>query len=220
MSNELTNNETNLNDINSNVELNNNQENNDNIAVIQDINKVIQIDNYPYGFRLKTDKTYSIEFNINKGFRSVETTRDPKSNKWNKPKKSTYSDLIYLINKDGFISYGYKSCNHSYEGVKPLCKFIYDNQKFLNLNNDMLDHIFLLLITHIKISFQWTNGNKTELLEVLKPALKDLYKFVKTKDLEILKDVFIDLDKIKEIENNATDENSIKFVSTGYTQLG
>ena len=187
--------------------------------IIENIDKIITINNYPYGFRLKTTKTYQIEFCKGKGFRSIETTIDPKTGKMNKPKKSIYNDLMFLINKDGFITYGFKSCNHSYEGVKPLCQFIYNNQKFLNLNNDMLDHIFLLLLAHIKISFQWTKGNKNELLEVLKPSIKNLHLFIKTKDLEILKDIYIDLDKIKEIELNATPENSIKFVSTDYTQL-
>jgi len=63
----------------------------------------IIINDYPYGFRLRTDIKYWIE-TTNRGDRFCSQTLNPKSNEWNKPKKSTYSDVMVLIaNKDGFV---------------------------------------------------------------------------------------------------------------------
>ena len=63
----------------------------------------IIIKNYPYGFK-KTLKRYWIETNKGKGQRVGEQTLNPKTQKWNNPKKSTYSDIIILYkNEDDHI---------------------------------------------------------------------------------------------------------------------
>jgi len=49
----------------------------------------IQVENYPWGFRLKTKKRYWLETN-KKGTRLISCTLNPKTNAWCKPKKSTY----------------------------------------------------------------------------------------------------------------------------------
>lgn len=54
------------------------------------------IDNYPYGFRLRTKIRYWIETTKN-GDRFVSQTLNPKNNKWNNPKKSTYDAVMVLI---------------------------------------------------------------------------------------------------------------------------
>lgn len=50
------------------------------------------VDDYPYGFRLRTKIRYWLEKNPGKGFRFVSQTMDPKAKteRWNKPKASTY----------------------------------------------------------------------------------------------------------------------------------
>ena len=64
------------------------------------------IENYPYGFRLRTNIKYWIETNKNKGDRFVSQTLNPKTNEWNKPKKSIYNAVMVMIRKDnGHISY-------------------------------------------------------------------------------------------------------------------
>jgi hypothetical protein len=54
-----------------------------------------EVENYPYGFRLKTKARYWIE-TTGKGQRVVFQTLNPKTLAWNTPKKSVYSDLIIL----------------------------------------------------------------------------------------------------------------------------
>lgn len=134
MSNELTNNET-IN--NSNVELNNNQENN---AIIQDISEIIEIDNYPYGYKLTTTKKYQIEFVLRKGFRLIETTLNPKTKQWNKPKKSVYYNFIYLTNNNGFITSNEFNFNDS-DKISFYENFIKDNQNKLNLTLYMVNYL-------------------------------------------------------------------------------
>lgn len=59
------------------------------------------VDDYPYGFRLRTSIRYWIE-TTTKGDRFCSQTLNPKTKRWNKPKKSTYQliGVMYLNEKD------------------------------------------------------------------------------------------------------------------------
>lgn len=59
--------------------------------------KPIVVNNYPYGYT-RTDKRYWVE-TTKRGQRFVGQTLNPKTKKWNKPKKSTYSQII-LVGKN------------------------------------------------------------------------------------------------------------------------
>jgi hypothetical protein len=48
------------------------------------------VDDYPYGFRERTQIRYWLEAKPKKGWRFVSQTMNPKTNRWNKPKTSTY----------------------------------------------------------------------------------------------------------------------------------
>jgi len=65
------------------------------------------IDNYPYGFRLRTKIKYWIETNKSKGDRFVSQTLNPKTNLWNKPKYSIYNTIIVMYKdlETGYINY-------------------------------------------------------------------------------------------------------------------
>ncbi len=57
------------------------------------------VDDYPYGFRLRTQIRYWLERVPKKGVRFVSQTMDPKTSRWNKPKKSMFSrfaEAMYL----------------------------------------------------------------------------------------------------------------------------
>lgn len=70
-------------------------------------NKPYLIDNYPYGFK-KTMARAWVESVQNKGDRFCLQTQNPKTQVWNKPKKSTYSGVIvlYLNDKGQVKQYG------------------------------------------------------------------------------------------------------------------
>jgi hypothetical protein len=51
------------------------------------------VDDYPYGRQLRCRIRYWIEKSPSKGFRFCSQTEDPRSLRWNNPKKSTYVRL-------------------------------------------------------------------------------------------------------------------------------
>ena len=65
------------------------------------------VEDYPYGFRLRTKIRYWVETVKGKGDRFVSQTLNPKTGRWNKPKKSTYSAVILIgKNEQGHIVNG------------------------------------------------------------------------------------------------------------------
>lgn len=75
------------------------------------VNSKLTTDSYPYGWQ-KTTAFFSVELN-NKGCRTVFQTINPKNNKLNKPKNSTYYKVILPIElKNGHFEYcGYLDFN-------------------------------------------------------------------------------------------------------------
>jgi hypothetical protein len=63
------------------------------------------VDNYPYGFRLRTKIKYYVE-TTKYGQRFISQTLNPKTNTWNNPKKSTYHNIILVgLNNQDHITY-------------------------------------------------------------------------------------------------------------------
>ena len=58
------------------------------------------VDDYPYGFRERTQIRYWLEGKPGKGWRFVSQTMNPKTGRWNKPKASTYADWGGAMYKD------------------------------------------------------------------------------------------------------------------------
>lgn len=66
--------------------------------------KSFVVENYPYGFTLRTKIRYWIESN-KKGDRFISQTLNPKTNLWNKPKASTYSNIVVLcLDEKGYTT--------------------------------------------------------------------------------------------------------------------
>ncbi len=55
------------------------------------------IEDYPWGFKLRTQVKTWIEHKPNFGFRKSTRTLNPKTNKWCKPKHSTYAPFMVLV---------------------------------------------------------------------------------------------------------------------------
>ena len=63
------------------------------------------VEDYPYGFRLRTRIRYWIE-TAAPGDRLCSQTLNPKTGLWNKPKKSTYTGVgILALDPDGHVSW-------------------------------------------------------------------------------------------------------------------
>jgi len=87
------------------------------------------VDNYPYGYTLKTKIRYWVETTRN-GQRFVSQTLNPKTNIWNNPKKSTYSQIILIgLNEQEHITY----TNLSLYSLKEALEF---RDRYLNYLSD------------------------------------------------------------------------------------
>jgi len=61
-------------------------------------------ENYPYGFRLRTEMYSWIEQSKH-GYRLVQQTMNPKTNRLNAPKKTTYSEFLLLgLDENGHVT--------------------------------------------------------------------------------------------------------------------
>lgn len=64
------------------------------------------VDDYPYGFRLRTQIRYWVETTKN-GDRFVSQTLNPKTGRWNNPKKSTYIEVgVMYLNDEDRVKFG------------------------------------------------------------------------------------------------------------------
>ena len=58
------------------------------------------IEDYPYGFRERTQIRYWLEYKSGHGFRQMAQTLNPKTGRWNKPKASTYVPVMVLARQE------------------------------------------------------------------------------------------------------------------------
>jgi hypothetical protein len=87
----------------------------------------IQVKDYPYGFKLRTTLTDSMEFDPRRGYRHVTQTVNPKTGRDNKPKKGTYYPLLVrYYNQDGHIKTVAFDFNGD-EAINKGCKFLAEN---------------------------------------------------------------------------------------------
>lgn len=63
------------------------------------------VEDYPYGFRERTSIRYWLE-TTSHGDRLLSQTLNPKTGRWNKPKKSVYMDVACMfLNADGHVKH-------------------------------------------------------------------------------------------------------------------
>ena len=111
------------------------------------VNDIKTVNNYPYG-SLKTTATFSLEFNNKKGFRSVFQTVNPKTGVINKPRKGTYSDIMYMTDTDGFINF-YSNSFYKLEDFNSLTDFLYTN--FSLFTPEQVTYLYGLVIRFLKL---------------------------------------------------------------------
>lgn len=65
------------------------------------------VDDYPYGFRERTKIRYWLEAKPKKGWRFISQTLNPKTQRWNKPKASTYVDFAaaMFLDSNGHVQW-------------------------------------------------------------------------------------------------------------------
>lgn len=111
-----------------------------------------EIENYPYGYTLKTTLYDSMEFHPKKGYRRIKQTINPKTGRANKPKKGTYYSFYmrYENQETGHIdsiTLDFNGSDSMVYGLKQIAEFI----KYDVLSPEEIDYLQKLLLSMIKV---------------------------------------------------------------------
>lgn len=135
-----------------------------------------EVDNYPYG-RDRTTKYFTLDFDKKKGFRSSETTINPKTGKLNKPHKSTYSQIriMYLSHNedsDGHIKYfGYSL--DSLENVSKVFEMLSVGKLFDCFTKEQLQYIGANALLSARYEASWAARVCPDKVEYIKEVMSD-----------------------------------------------
>lgn len=160
--------------------------------------EVIAVENYPYGFKLRTTLTDSMEFNAKKGYRHVTQTVNPKNGALNKPKKSTYyALLVRFYDENGHI----KSTSFDFNGDKAInsgCKFLAENFDLFTAEeiSYLTTHILLMTKVGIKAGVIYAGSTFEDLKPLYDGAIKTLVNISKTGVNEFA-NIVLDIEAIK-----------------------
>ncbi len=161
--------------------------------------EVVAVENYPYGFTLKTTLFDSMEFNPKKGYRHVTQTINPKNGLKNKPKASTYSDfLIRYYDENNHI----KMIGLNFNGVEEInkgCKLLSDNFELLSDSEKsyLLLHILVMIKVSIKAYVSYCNSDFEALKPLFDKQIKLLVEGTKDLTVNVFKDITFDFEAIE-----------------------
>ena len=175
-------------------------------------NAKIEVKDYPYGWK-KTSMFFSLDFKKGKGFRSVRQTINPKTGKLNAPKRSTYSPVMVMVEKDGKISYS--SFNfYGDEGIERAINFFSEN--FDLFDKEQITYIALETLTYLKADIHskvtYCNSPLKEILPLYEEAIKKLVEIINTGE-NLFHKVRVDFKKVKATEEEGY--QPFKITSSG-----
>lgn len=112
------------------------------------------VHDYPYG-SLKCTMSFSVEFQPKKGYRAVTQSINPKTKRENKPKKSTYSDFMFMYKdaESGHIKFRHHSIK-GFEDVTKIINLFAEND--IQLSEAESQHLWLQVLSAIKISTRFS----------------------------------------------------------------
>ncbi len=136
----------------------------------------VTVENYPYGYTLKTTLFDTLEFSEKKGYRHVTQTINPKNGRLNNPKKSTYDDVkVRYYDENNHIKV--KTFSFFTDGVKGLNRFL----SFLAENKEVftteeIKHFCLMINAGSKVSMKSMVIYCGSKLDDLKPYFEEPVK--------------------------------------------
>jgi len=162
----------------------------------------IAIENYPYGYSLKTTMFDSVEFNPKKGFRHVRQTINPKTGKLNAEKKSTYYPfMMRFMDHEGHIktyAHDFNGFEYMNEGAEIL------NKVFHLLNEAEKESLYLHFLFMLKVSCKAHIIYCNSEWELLRPLICEqvdlIKKGLKTGENEYC-NFSLDLEKIQSLKD-------------------
>lgn len=175
--------------------------------------KVVAVENYPYGFTLKTTLFDSMEFNPKKGYRHVTQTINPKTGLKNKPKASTYSAfLIRYYDENNHI----KVTGADFNGIESInkgCKLLADNFELLSEaeKSYLLLHIIVMTKVSVKAYVTYCNSDFNALIPLIDNQIKLLVAGTKDLTLNVFKDIVFDFETMEQTKDK--EYNPFKITS-------
>lgn len=158
----------------------------------------IQVDNYPYG-RLRTTAFLGLEFKQGKGFRTTFQTINPKNNRLNAVKFSTYNEIIVMYREEetGHIKYKHFSIYHLTDFNK-VAKFV--NENFNLFTPEQIEYIYGLFIMHTKVTAKslviYCNSKFEDIKPLIEPCIKICMQGIKTGE-NLFNQIFVDAEKLE-----------------------
>jgi len=148
-------------------------------------NTPITVDNYPYGWNKRTKAQYWIETVERKGQRVVFRTFNPHTRKFNKVKKSTYSDIVVLYRNLENNHIENEGLTFAYTDQKRLDEFLskFPEDKLSNWQRSALITLRAIINTRkhftVKISSPRNHHEETMIEESNKEASKQMREVFK-----------------------------------------
>lgn len=154
------------------------------------------VENYPYGFK-KTKIRYWIETKGNKQ-RAVSQTLNPKTNKWNNIKPSTYSDLIimYKEKETDYIKFYHYSLTYS------------DLNDFEKLLNFLGDYKTPYIETFLKVCRAVYETRKSVKISIRAVKFRNI-QTGEIKESITSEDNFLNYEEIKDTEEEKAKEKQV-----------
>jgi hypothetical protein len=171
--------------------------------------------NYPYG-SLRATAFFSVESN-KKGFRTIFQTINPKTNRINNPKKSTYYAVILPMQKgNGHFDFcGYTDMNGG-EEINKACQFISDFYDLFTKGEieQIALHMLTMLQVHTKAICIYCGTNFEDLKPFIDTQVKTAVEIAKNKE-NLFLSCMLDNEKIDSLKVPDFNPFTVKSVSVG-----
>lgn len=161
-----------------------------------------EVQNYPYGYSLRTTLFDYVEFSPKKGFRHCTQTINPKTGRTNAPKKSTYSPfMIRWINSEGHIKV-YANDFNSFEAILGGSVLIAKIQHLLSEQEwqFLVCHFIAMMKVSCKAQVVYCNADWEQLKPLIDEPLKTLLSGLKG-NKNAFKEFNLDLEKIEALKD-------------------
>lgn len=185
------------------------------------------VNDYPYGFKLRTQIKYWIETTPKKGDRFCSQTLNPKNNKWNAPKKGTYSCLAFMYLDDkNYIQYSHVTIYSNRQKVEEFINEIGGIEK-LNTEQKKI-YNSLMGINEVKTN-EFTGKEKKDFAVKWEKGWKDETKMAEVRitfdrpDGVSLKEIFKAMKSLNQHKLNEVYDNEhgiVRVCVRGGAQLG
>lgn len=142
--------------------------------------KSYEVDNYPWGFKLKTKIRYWIETKENYGQRLCSQTQNPKTLKWCSPKYSTYSRIaILFLDEKNHVRH--ETINFYNNKEKIECFLVQHKEHLTDYQKEALKQIIATdtIMSKVKIEIVPVGeGNRESFIDHQKNAMKNINKAI------------------------------------------